>query len=54
MDVPGSKFAFKLGGQQIRYLTVDPKKQTDRQHRAGEGERPLRPVVMAVTVEGFE
>ena len=23
-DVPGSKLAFKLGGQQVRYLTVRP------------------------------
>ncbi len=43
-DVPGSKLAFKLGGQQVRYLTVTPEEEGyDRQHRAGERERPDRP-----------
>ena len=36
-DVPGSKLAYKLGGQQVRYLTVVPEEEADdRQHRAGE------------------
>ena len=26
VDVPGSKFAFDLRGQQIRYLAVNPKR----------------------------
>ena len=34
IDVPGSKFAFALRGQQLRYLTVSPNRQapldTDR------------------------
>ena len=43
-DVMGSKLAYKLGGQQVRYLTVVPgRKQTIAEHRAGEGERSLRP-----------
>ena len=29
-DVPGSKLAFKLGGQQVRYLTVVPEEEGDR------------------------
>ena len=28
VDVPGSKFAFALRGQQIRYLAVTPKRRT--------------------------
>ena len=38
VDVPGSKFAFALRGQQIRYLAVQPKRaDDDRADRAGEG-----------------
>ena len=40
VDVPGSKLAFRLRGQQIRYLAVHPKKtRRDRPDRAGQGPR---------------
>ncbi len=54
-DVPGSKLAFKLGGRQVRYLTVTPAKNDPI---AGielmKGRDQTAPVVLAVTVEGFE
>jgi putative heme-binding domain-containing protein len=52
VDVPGSKFAFDLRGQQIRYLTVSPKR-TDpiKQIEFVKGPDRTAPVVMAVTVE---
>lgn len=52
VDVPGSKFAFDLGGRQIRYLKVEPKR--DAVIRAVElvkGPDDSAPVVMAVTAE---
>jgi hypothetical protein len=51
-DVPGSKFAFRLRGQQIRYLTVQPKRtvKIDRIELV-KGDDATAPVVMAVTVE---
>ena len=54
-DVPGSKLAFKLGGQQVRYLTVVPgKKQTIASIELVKGSDRSAPIVLAVTVEGFE
>ena len=54
-DVPGSKLAYKLGGQQIRYLTVVPKKRETIDHiDLVKGEDRSAPIVMAATVEGFE
>ena len=52
VDVPGSKFAFDLRGQQIRYLAITPKR-TEKidADRVGEGAGRTAPVVMAVTVE---
>jgi putative heme-binding domain-containing protein len=53
VDVPGSKFAFALRGQQIRYLAITPKR--DRAIKEVEllkGADDTAPVVMAVTVEG--
>jgi putative heme-binding domain-containing protein len=53
VDVPGSKLAFRLGGRQIRYLAVHPKREeTIRQIEFVKGPDPSAPVVMAVTVEG--
>ena len=45
VDVPGSKFAFAARGrQQVRYLTVEPKREgDDRADRAGEGDRTAPP-----------
>ena len=54
-DVPGSKLAFKLGGQQVRYLTVVPgKKQTIASIELVKGSDRSAPIVLAATVEGFE
>ena len=52
IDVPGSKLAFKLRNQQLRYLTVEPKKETkiDRIEFI-KGEDGSAPIVMAVTAE---
>jgi hypothetical protein len=53
VDVPQSKFAFALRGQQIRYLSVQPKR-ADAALKAIElvkGPDRSAPVVMAVTVE---
>ncbi len=55
IDVPGSKLAFKLRGQQVRYLAVRP----DRPDRPEpieliKGRDATAPIVMAVTVEGNE
>lgn len=52
VDVPGSKFAFALRGQQIRYLAIQP----GRQVRLAsieflKGDDRTAPVVMAVTIE---
>lgn len=53
VDVPESKFAFALRGQQIRYLAVAPKR-TDaviKQIEFVKGPDSTAPIVMAVTVE---
>ncbi len=52
VDVPQSKLAFRLRGQQIRYLAVQPKR-TDTIERIElvKGPDATAPVVMAVTVE---
>ncbi len=52
VDVPGSKFAFALRGQQIRYLSIEPKKSdTISTIEFVKGPDTTAPVVMAVTVE---
>jgi putative membrane-bound dehydrogenase-like protein len=54
VDVPGSKLAFRLrGGQQVRYLVVQPKKPAviDRIELV-KGPDETAPVVLAVTIEG--
>jgi putative membrane-bound dehydrogenase-like protein len=53
VDVPGSKLAFNLRGQQIRYLAVHPKKKDsiDRIELV-KGPDETAPIVVAVTVEG--
>jgi putative membrane-bound dehydrogenase-like protein len=53
VDVPGSKFAFALRGQQIRYLTIQPKRSEKiKEIEFVKGPDDTAPVVMAVTVEG--
>ncbi|MFM7149374.1 MAG: PVC-type heme-binding CxxCH protein, partial [Gemmataceae bacterium] len=52
VDVPGSKFAFPLRGQQIRYLAVYPERQDNiARIEFIKGPDQSAPVVMAVTVE---
>jgi hypothetical protein len=52
VDVPGSKMAFRLGGQQVRYLAIEPTRADaiDRVELV-KGPDATAPVVMAVTVE---
>jgi uncharacterized protein len=52
VDVPGSKFAFALRGQQIRYFAVTPKRESAiTEIELVKGPDNTAPVVMAVTVE---
>jgi putative membrane-bound dehydrogenase-like protein len=52
-DVPGSKFAYALRGQQIRYLAVTPKRSdaTLKTIELVKGPDRTAPIVMAITVE---
>ena len=53
VDVPGSKFAFSLGGKQIRYLSVTPKLDASiKEIEFVKGSDATSPIVFAVTVEG--
>jgi hypothetical protein len=52
VDVPGSHLAFKLRGQQIRYLAVHPQRpETIDSIEFVKGDDSSAPVVMAVTAE---
>ncbi|HJT77625.1 MAG TPA: c-type cytochrome, partial [Gemmataceae bacterium] len=53
VDVPGSKLAFNLRGQQVRYLAITPKRP-DKIERIEfvKGDDATAPLVVAVTVEG--
>jgi putative heme-binding domain-containing protein len=52
VDVPGSEFAYMLGGQQIRKLTVTPSKPAIIESlELVKGPDDTAPIVMAVTVE---
>jgi hypothetical protein len=52
IDVPKSEFAFALRGQQVRYLSVQPKsKQVVREVELVKGSDGSSPIVMAVTAE---
>jgi putative membrane-bound dehydrogenase-like protein len=52
VEVPGSKLAFKLGGRQIRFLSVRPKRKDKIESiELVKGPDESAPVVMAVTVE---
>lgn len=52
IDVPGSRLAFQLRGQQIRYLTIEPRRSdTIASIELVKGPDNTAPVVMAVTVE---
>ena len=51
-DVPGSKFAFNLRGQQVRYLSVEPRRDAPVESiELVKGDDATAPIVMAVTVE---
>ncbi len=50
--MPGSEFAYSLGGQQIRSVTVTPKKRNIIETiELVKGPDHTAPIVMAVTVE---
>ena len=52
VDVPASKFAFQLRGQQLRYLAVTPqRKDVIREIELVRGSDQTAPIVMAATVE---
>jgi len=54
-DVPGSRLAFRLGRQQVRYLTVTPgKKDPIASIELVKGRDQTAPIVLAATVESFE
>ncbi len=51
-DVPGSEFAFRLRGQQVRYLAVHPlRSEVIESIELIKGPDGSAPIVMAVTVE---
>jgi putative heme-binding domain-containing protein len=55
VDVPGSKLAFKLRGQQLRYLAIAPKRNEPiAAVEFVKGRDQTAPIVMAVTVESAE
>ncbi|QDV88188.1 PVC-type heme-binding CxxCH protein [Planctomycetes bacterium TBK1r] len=55
VDVPESEFAFALGGQQIRYLAVMPKRHDVIDTiELVKGPDNTAPIVMAVTVESLD
>ena len=55
IEVPGSKLAFRVRGQQIRYLAVVPKRtEPIAKIEFVKGPDDTAPIVMAVTVEGEE
>ncbi|HUQ70727.1 MAG TPA: hypothetical protein VM165_14455, partial [Planctomycetaceae bacterium] len=52
VDVPESKLAFRLRGQQIRYLSVEPKRDAViKSVELVKGSDATAPIVMAVTAE---
>ena len=54
-DVSGSTFAFDLGGRQIRYLAVRPRRSaTIRKSGLLKGDDRTAPAVLTVTVEVCE
>ena len=51
IDVPGSKLAFRLRGQQLRYLAIRPKRTDEiRAIELVKGPDHTAPIVMAVTL----
>ena len=56
VEVPDSVYAFPLRSQQIRYLTIRPKRPTEiiKDIEFVKGSDATSPIVMAVTIEGAE
>ena len=55
IEVPGSKLAFRLRGQQVRYLAINPKRLDPiARVELVKGPDNTAPIVMAVTIEGDE
>jgi uncharacterized protein len=55
VDVPGSVFAFNARGQQVRYLSIEPKRSAVIDHiELVKGADDTAPVVVAITVETAE
>ncbi len=55
VDVPESEFAFALGNQQIRYLSIVPERQDVIERiELLKGDDPTAPIVMAITVQTVE
>ncbi len=55
IEVPGSKLAFRLRGQQIRYLAINPQRtEPIARIELVKGPDDTAPIVMAVTIEGDE
>jgi hypothetical protein len=55
MHVPGSKLAFRLRGQQVRYLAIRPERSAEIDHlEFVKGTDDTAPLGVAVTVEGVE
>lgn len=51
-DVPGSSFAFDLGGRQVRHVVVVPKQSKPiKTVELVKGDDRTAPIVMAVTAE---
>ncbi|MCP4174445.1 MAG: c-type cytochrome [Fuerstiella sp.] len=52
VDVPGSEFAFSVRGQQVRFLSVTPKR-SDKISTIEllKGDDPTAPIVVAITIE---
>ena len=55
IEVPGSKLAFRLRGQQLRYLSIEPQRsEVIARVELVKGPDDTAPIVMAVTIEGDE
>ena len=55
IEVPGSKLAFRLRGQQLRYLSIRPQRaEPIARVELVKGPDDTAPIVMAVTIEGDE
>ena len=52
VDVPGSKLAFMLRGQQVRFFSIDPKRsETIERIELVKGPDPTAPIVVSMTAE---